>query len=156
RKSMPPRTGNSAVTWLSGSGEIARAIAANLCSAAVLVVLALDRHLGPRFSLLTVAAACGLAARGRGNKYFKLFCTDCGATLDFGQHKDAALGIYAKRKNDAGKLPNRGWYVYGSQLPPQKPNGRPAEVKGVEAFLARNLDPAGLNGLFPELAGLSP
>ncbi len=47
-----------------------------------------------------------------GNKYFKLVCCDCGAQLDFGQHKDGK-GLFVKRR-DANKnlLPARGWYIW--------------------------------------------
>lgn len=47
-----------------------------------------------------------------GNKYFKLACDDCGAQLDFGQHKDGK-GLFIKRKDkDNRAIPNRGWYKW--------------------------------------------
>jgi hypothetical protein len=47
-----------------------------------------------------------------GNHYYKLLCTDCGATVDFGQHKDGK-GLFLKRRNkDNQPHPNRGWYRY--------------------------------------------
>lgn len=48
-----------------------------------------------------------------GNKYFKLLCNACGATLDFGQHKDGK-GLFVKRtdRDTHAQLPNAGWYHY--------------------------------------------
>jgi hypothetical protein len=48
-----------------------------------------------------------------GNKYYKMLCYACGATLDFGQHKDGK-GLFSKRwhKDTNQPLPNRGWYQY--------------------------------------------
>lgn len=48
-----------------------------------------------------------------GNRYYKMVCTDCGAQLDFGQHKDGK-GLFVKRsdRETREQLPNRGWYVY--------------------------------------------
>lgn len=47
------------------------------------------------------------------NKYFKLLCNSCGATLDFGQNKDGK-GLFVKRydKDTKDRLPNNGWYIY--------------------------------------------
>lgn len=51
------------------------------------------------------------------NEYYKLVCTACGATLDFGQKKDGK-GLFVKRKDkDLAALPNRGWYIW-------QPSGR--------------------------------
>jgi hypothetical protein len=49
------------------------------------------------------------------NKYYKLFCTQCGATLDYHQHKEGGT-LYLK---DADRsLPSRGWYRFKEQPPP--------------------------------------
>lgn len=46
------------------------------------------------------------------NKYFKMRCSDCNATLDFGQKKDQK-SLFAKRQDkDRNKIPNNGWYHY--------------------------------------------
>jgi hypothetical protein len=46
-----------------------------------------------------------------GNRFFELYCTepDCGAVLEFGQHRQGGT-LFPKRKNDQGlKLASRGW-----------------------------------------------
>lgn len=49
----------------------------------------------------------------QGNKYYKLLCKDCGATLDFGQHRDnKGLFIKWRDKDSREPLPDGGWYVY--------------------------------------------
>lgn len=63
--------------------------------------------------------------------YFKMVCTDCNATLDFGQHKNGET-LFAKRfeKDDAEKrvsLPNRGWYRYSDR---QQPTAAPTTANG--------------------------
>ncbi len=55
------------------------------------------------------------------NKYFKLVCNDCGAQLDFGQHKDGK-GLFVKRRGeDKQPLPDRGWYVWQGSKQAEKP-----------------------------------
>jgi hypothetical protein len=60
------------------------------------------------------------------NLYYKLLCDDCGATLDFGQHKTGDT-LFVKRfeKDTREPLPNRGWYQYGKSPDPTptKPSG---------------------------------
>lgn len=47
-----------------------------------------------------------------GNDYYELRCSDCGATLAFGQHKKGGT-LFPKRKDDDGNwLPNKGWYKW--------------------------------------------
>lgn len=55
-----------------------------------------------------------------GNSYYKLYCDDCGATLDFGQHKQGGSLFPKRHDKDRHDLPNRGWYVYG-EATTQKP-----------------------------------
>lgn len=61
-----------------------------------------------------------------GNTYYKLFCTACGATMDFGQHKTGD-SLFAKRyeKDTREPLANRGWYIYknAAQKPTAPANG---------------------------------
>ncbi len=52
------------------------------------------------------------------NKYYELKCLDCGAQLAFGQHKKGDT-LFAKRSNDNGPLPNRGWYKWQGKNKPQ-------------------------------------
>ena len=69
-----------------------------------------------------------------GNKYYKLLCEACGATLDFGQHKTGD-SLFAKRfvKDTREPMPNRGWYKYlggdeGQHAPPTAaPSGPPRQ-----------------------------
>jgi hypothetical protein len=66
-----------------------------------------------------------------GNHYYKLLCDDCGATLDFGQHK-AGNTLFVKRfeKDTREPLPNRGWYLYGKspeKTPPAPPTSPPTK-----------------------------
>jgi hypothetical protein len=98
-----------------------------------------------------------------GNKYYKVLCTDCGATLDLGQYKDVARGLFVKRKSDDGApMPRRGWYVYGGEPEPAPPAGHPpagqvvepVDLRRVRGFLSSSPDAARLNGFFPELAKL--
>jgi hypothetical protein len=50
-----------------------------------------------------------------GNKYYKMRCQACYATLDFGQNKDNR-GLFAKRKDKDGNwMPDNGWYIYQRQ-----------------------------------------
>jgi hypothetical protein len=51
-----------------------------------------------------------------GNSYYKILCGDCGATLDYGQHK-TGNSLFVKRwdKDTKANLPNRGWYQYRKQ-----------------------------------------
>lgn len=46
-----------------------------------------------------------------GNKFYKLLCRRCGATLDFGQNKDGK-GLFARRWHAQTKepMPHNGWY----------------------------------------------
>ena len=47
-----------------------------------------------------------------GNDYYKLRCTNCNATLDFGQHRSGGT-LFAKRKDKDGNwLPDNGWYKW--------------------------------------------
>lgn len=47
-----------------------------------------------------------------GNDYYKLRCTQCGALLDFGQHKSGGT-LFVKRKDKDGNwLPDDGWYKW--------------------------------------------
>jgi hypothetical protein len=47
-----------------------------------------------------------------GNDYYELRCADCGAVLQFGQHK-AGGTLFPRRKDKEGNwLPNRGWTKY--------------------------------------------
>lgn len=50
-------------------------------------------------------------------KYYKLLCTACGATLDFGQHKVGESLFPKRRDKDGNDLPNDGWYVYRAAGP---------------------------------------
>ena len=61
-----------------------------------------------------------------GNHYYKLLCDDCGATLDFGQHKTGNT-LFVKRfeKDTRDPLPHRGWYQYGKS-PEKTPSTPPA------------------------------
>src|ERR1022692_1171417 len=65
-----------------------------------------------------------------GNFYYKLLCDDCGATLDFGQHKTGDT-LFVKRfeKDTREALPNRGWYQYGKspEPTPTKPATPPSK-----------------------------
>ena len=45
------------------------------------------------------------------NKYYELVCQECGAKLSFGQHKKGGT-LFAKRTDESGPLPNRGWYKW--------------------------------------------
>lgn len=65
-----------------------------------------------------------------GNTYYKLLCDACGATLDYGQHKNGNT-LFVKRfvKDTRDPLPNRGWYRYkategGSVPSPQAASSR--------------------------------
>lgn len=60
-----------------------------------------------------------------GNFYYKLLCDDCGATMDFGQHKTGD-SLFPKRHDKETKelLPNRGWYHY--KAPAAAPASQPA------------------------------
>lgn len=45
-----------------------------------------------------------------GNAYYKLTCVDCGAQLDFGQHK-SGITLFVKRKDkDNNPIGKNGWY----------------------------------------------
>ncbi len=48
-----------------------------------------------------------------GNPFYKMRCTACGATFDFGQHKDGG-GLFAKRWDKENRRPmaNGGWAIY--------------------------------------------
>ena len=48
-----------------------------------------------------------------GHDYYSLKCADCGAQLDFGQHKNGVT-LFAKRKLPDGTFDkeHRGWYRY--------------------------------------------
>ena len=47
-----------------------------------------------------------------GHDYYKLRCTSCGATLDFGQHKTGGT-LFVKRKDKEGNwLPDGGWAIW--------------------------------------------
>lgn len=66
----------------------------------------------------TVCGACGsenvrfVVRRVDDNDYYELRCADCGAVLQFGQHK-AGGTLFPKRKDKEGNwLPNRGWTKY--------------------------------------------
>lgn len=49
----------------------------------------------------------------KNNKYYKMLCKDCGATLDFGQHRDnKGLFIKWRDKDSHEPLPDGGWYIY--------------------------------------------
>lgn len=71
------------------------------------------------------------------NKYYKLRCSACNATLDFGQKKDGKT-LFAKRQDkDRNRIPNNGWYHYGGAredhndgpppAAPQKMNAPPGD-----------------------------
>lgn len=48
------------------------------------------------------------------NDYYEIRCTDCGATLSFGQHKKGGT-LFPKRKDSDGNwIKNNGWYKYQS------------------------------------------
>ena len=47
-----------------------------------------------------------------GNDYYEMRCTDCGATLAFGQHKKGGTLFPKRRDDDNNWLPNRGWHKY--------------------------------------------
>jgi hypothetical protein len=83
-----------------------------------------------------------------GNAYHKLLCNECGATLDFGQHKDTTRGLFAKRKDDTRKrLPARGWYRYGETT-------APLALETLPVWLASKPTAAALNSAMPQLATL--
>ena len=49
------------------------------------------------------------------NDYYEIRCTDCAATLSFGQHKKGGT-LFPKRKdNDGNWIKNNGWYKYQSK-----------------------------------------
>lgn len=49
------------------------------------------------------------------NDYYELRCADCGAILQFGQHKKGGT-LFPKRKDDEGKyMPNKGWYKWNNK-----------------------------------------
>lgn len=56
-----------------------------------------------------------------GNRYYKLLCEACGATLDFGQNKQGDT-LFVKRfeKETRNPLPNKGWYKYGDTTKPNQ------------------------------------
>jgi hypothetical protein len=66
-------------------------------------------------------SACGMCGKSNicfdvreydGNRYYKMRCRDCYATLDFGQKRDGE-GLFIKRKDaENNYLPNNGWYKY--------------------------------------------
>lgn len=65
--------------------------------------------------------ACGSAAvvpnvrEVQGNTYYEMRCTQCGATMGFGQRK-ADGQLYPKRKDKEGNwLPNGGWVKFSRQ-----------------------------------------
>jgi hypothetical protein len=49
------------------------------------------------------------------NKYYELRCKDCRAVLSFGCHKVGG-GLFPKRKNDEGYLPDGGWMRWDPEL----------------------------------------
>lgn len=68
----------------------------------------------------------------KGYKFYEWKCGDCGATFQFGQHKEGD-GLFPKRKDaNNNALPNKGWSVYqanGSGQAPhsQEPNREPQD-----------------------------
>jgi hypothetical protein len=96
------------------------------------------------------------AGRDAAGIAYKLFCLACGATLDFGQHKDATQGLFAKRKDkDTGKrLPNRGWYVYGSESTPEQLAAVALDLASLPAWLAGKPTAEQLNDAMPVLSRL--
>jgi hypothetical protein len=69
-------------------------------------------------------SVCGLCGQNHlsyevreydGNNYYKLFCRNCHAQLDFGQRRDGA-NLFIKRKDAEGNvLTNNGWYRWQGQ-----------------------------------------
>lgn len=50
-----------------------------------------------------------------GNDYYEMRCSDCGATLAFGQHKKGGT-LFPKRRDDNNAwLPNKGWYKWNKE-----------------------------------------
>lgn len=50
--------------------------------------------------------------------YYKLRCLDCGAQIDFGQHKTGGTLFIKRHTEEDGRrvaMPNHGWYVYGGE-----------------------------------------
>ncbi len=43
------------------------------------------------------------------NEYYELYCTNCGAKFEFGQHKKGQTLFPKTSAADGKKLPNRGW-----------------------------------------------
>lgn len=68
--------------------------------------------------------ACGICHKNNlrfvvrsveGNDYYELRCSDCAATLAFGQHKKGGT-LFPKRKDDNNNwLPNKGWYKWNKE-----------------------------------------
>lgn len=101
----------------------------------------LFEQIGPIAEVLDGDDACGKcgslhiyprARDAQGFTYYELVCSECGAKLSFGQHKEGG-SLWAKRvEKDGTELPNRGWIKYlGIAAPKQEEapgRGRPATV----------------------------
>ena len=81
----------------------------------------LFEQIGPVAEVLDGDDACGKcgsahiyprAREAQGFTYYELVCSDCGAKLSFGQHRDGG-SLWAKRTDKDGRaLDHRGWSVY--------------------------------------------
>jgi hypothetical protein len=60
-----------------------------------------------------------------GHKYYKLRC-ECGAQIDFGQHKVGDTLFIKRRDENKEPLPNHGWYVWGDEGQ-QRPEDQPQQ-----------------------------
>ena len=55
------------------------------------------------------------------NDYYEIRCADCGAVLQFGQHKSGGT-LFPKRKDKEGNwLPNGGWVKYQPSAKREEP-----------------------------------
>jgi hypothetical protein len=79
---------------------------------------ALFREIAALQAVFEVDETCGLcqspainfeARTVDGNEYFTLRCQNCGAQLNFGQHKQGGT-LFPK----TAKTPDRGWHIYAS------------------------------------------
>lgn len=101
----------------------------------------LFEQIGPVAEVLDGDDSCGKCSsphifprsrEAQGFVYYELVCSDCGAKLSFGQHKEGGT-LWPKREDDNGnKLDNKGWHIYlgiaapKASAPPPSAGGRDA------------------------------
>lgn len=134
----------------------------------------LFEQIGPVAEVLDGDDACGKCAsphiypRARvadGFTFYELVCSDCGAKLSFGQHKEGGT-LWAKRTDEHGnKMDYRGWQIYlgiaAPPVPPAAPPAKPAPKAPVpaqtepdpklEAYLKRCTDRASTGEVYGEI-----